>query len=90
MMWREFNGHFKNPNRVTREISNHHDFINWENSLKPNATPEVNFRLGNSLAAQRKILSSTNDPRGVMSENPDGTINELTAADLLFRRDRQI
>jgi hypothetical protein len=25
-----------------------------------------------------------------MSENPDGTINELTAADLLFSRDRQI
>ena len=30
MMWREFNNHFKNSNRVNRELSNHHDFINWE------------------------------------------------------------
>ena len=28
--------------------------------------------------------------RGVLSENIDGSLNELTAADLLFSRDRQI
>jgi len=50
-LWGEFNRHIQEPNRFGGpQKVNHHDFIQWEGGRNPQATPEVNFRLG-SLGA---------------------------------------